>query len=99
MKPLAAGVILTSKTVSAEECLRYALSLPVSVVITGCDSLEILEQALNVARNFRPLTEQQISSLLAKTSEASGGGKFERYKTTKNHDATDHWPEWLGDVS
>jgi predicted aldo/keto reductase-like oxidoreductase len=99
MKPLSAGVILTSKTVTAEECLRYALSLPVSVVITGCDSPEILEQALNVARNFRPLTEAQIASLLAKTAEVAAGGKFERYKTSNVHDATDHWPEWLGDVS
>ncbi len=99
MKPLGAGVILTSKTVTAEECLQYALSLPVSVVITGCDSLDILEQALKVARNFRPLTEAQISSLLSKTAEAAADGKFERYKTSKDHDATDHRPEWLGEVS
>ena len=83
MKPLGAGVLLTSKTATPEECLQYALSLPASVVITGCDSLNILEQALNVARNFRPLTEAQISSLLAKTAEAAAGGKFELYKTSK----------------
>ncbi len=49
MKPLGAGNLLKSKTVTPEECLQYALSLPTSVVITGCDSLEILKQALNVA--------------------------------------------------
>ncbi len=99
MKPLGAGVLLTSKTATPEECLRYALSLPASVVITGCDSLSILEQALNVARNFRPLTERQISLILEKTAEAAAVGKFELYKTTKNFDGTAHSPEWLGDVS
>ena len=99
MKPLGAGVLLKSKTATPEECLQYALSLPTSVVITGCDSLKILEQALNVARNFRPLTERQISSLLAKTAEAATAGKFELYKTTKDFDGTARRPEWLGDVS
>jgi uncharacterized protein len=99
MKPLGAGVLLKSKTATHEECLQYALSLPTSVVITGCDSLKILEQALNVARNFSPLTERQISSLLAKTAEAATAGKFELYKTTKDFDGTAHRPEWLGDVS
>ena len=99
MKPLGAGVLLKSKTATPEECLQYALSLPTSVVITGCDSLKILKQALNVARNFRPLTEQQISSLLAKTAEAATGGKFELYKTSKDFDGTARRPEWLGKVS
>ncbi len=99
MKPLGAGVLLKSNSATPEEYLQYALSLPTSVVITGCDSLKILEQALNVARNFHPLTEQQIASLLAKTAEAAAGGKFELYKTSKDFDGTAHRPEWLGDVS
>src|SRR5207248_7366404 len=56
MKPLANGLILRSKTVTAIECLHYALTLPTSVVITGCDSIKILEQALDVARTFRPMS-------------------------------------------
>ena len=75
MKPLGAGVLLTSKTVTAEECLQYALSLPVSVVITGCDSLDILEQALNVARNFRPLTEAADLFTTCQNSRSSNGRK------------------------
>src|SRR5207248_7132616 len=55
MKSMAQGVILKSKTVKAPECLRYALSLPTSVVITGIDSTKILKQALEVARGFTPL--------------------------------------------
>src|SRR5712672_360449 len=56
MKPMANGIILKSKTVSPIECLHYALNLPTSVVITGVDSMEILDQAFTAARTFRPLS-------------------------------------------
>src|ERR1700704_2587368 len=55
MKPMGDKVILSSKTVTPVECLQYAMSLPTSVVITGCDSLSILQQALRAAHNFQPL--------------------------------------------
>ncbi len=67
MKPMGDGLILKSKTAEPVECLQYALTLPTSVVITGCDSIPILQQALNVARTFRPLNQEQIAALLAKT--------------------------------
>ena len=54
MKSMANGIILKSNTVTPIECLHYALNLPTSVVITGCDSMEILEQALEAARTFQP---------------------------------------------
>ena len=68
MKSMANGIILRSNTVSARECLQYALNLPTSVVITGCDSMEILDQAIDVARAFRPMSEAAIQVLLARTS-------------------------------
>jgi aryl-alcohol dehydrogenase-like predicted oxidoreductase len=43
MKSMANGIILKSGTVTAVECLHYALNLPTSVVITGCDSMQILD--------------------------------------------------------
>src|SRR5450759_2508649 len=67
MKSMANGIILKSRTVTAEECLHYALNLPTSVVITGCDSMEVLEQALDAARTFRPMSGAQVQALLAKT--------------------------------
>src|SRR4051812_36304133 len=70
MKPLASGAALKSGTVSAIECLHYALSLPTSVVITGIDSMKILDQAFEAARTFTPLNEAQVNSLLVKTREA-----------------------------
>lgn len=97
MKSLANGVILRSGTVSAIECLHYALHLPTSVVITGMESMENLEQALEAARTFEPMTQAQVDALLARTAGAASGGAFETFKTTSIFDATATHPEWLGE--
>lgn len=96
MKPLGDRFILESQTVSPVECLHYAMNLPLHVIITGCDSLPILEQALKAVRSFRPLSEEERSALLAKTARAGADGKYEFYKTSDHFDATDHNPQWLG---
>jgi predicted aldo/keto reductase-like oxidoreductase len=96
MKPMGAGTILKSNTVTPLECLHYAMTLPVSVVITGCESLTLLRQALRAARNFNPLTEEEMSALLTKSAKAAGDGKYELYKTDTVHDGTVHNPQWLG---
>jgi predicted aldo/keto reductase-like oxidoreductase len=96
MKPMGAGTILKSNTVTPLECLHYAMSLPVSVVITGCESLTLLRQALAAARSFNPLTEENRSSLLAKSAKAAINGKYELYKTDTVHDGTVQNPKWLG---
>ena len=96
MKPIGGGVILQSNTVKPVECLNYALSLPTSVVITGCDSLPVLQQALEVARNFKPLSAADMAQLEAKASGSSQEGKFELYKSSKHFDSTEKHPEWLG---
>ena len=64
MKPLGGQAILRSGVVNASECLRYAMSLPTSVVITGCDSMVVLQQAINIARSFRPMTDEERRALL-----------------------------------
>ncbi|HKN58975.1 MAG TPA: aldo/keto reductase [Gemmatimonadaceae bacterium] len=97
MKSMAQGIILKSKTVSAEECLRYALSLPTSVVITGIDSMKILKQALEVARTFRPLSESELDALRARTKDAAADGDYELFKTSSLFDSTAEHPEWLGE--
>src|SRR5690349_3443479 len=97
MKTLANGTILESKTVTAIECLQYAMNLPTSVVITGCESLKDLEQALNAARTFKPMSDEQVSALLAKTKKAAARGEFELFKTTSVYDGTASNPEWLGE--
>ncbi len=96
MKPMASGAIPQNNIATGIECLHYALSLPTSVVITGCDSLERLDQAFEAVRTFKPLTEQQISALVARTREAALTGKYERFKTSAQFDGTARHPEWMG---
>ena len=70
-------------------------SPPASVVITGCDSLPILEQALQAARSFQPLSQAQVAELLAKTATVAEGGRYELYKTSHHFDGTYQNPQWL----
>ena len=96
MKPMGDKIILKSKTASPIECLHYAMNLPTSVVITGCDSLQILQQAIGAAKAFKPMSSGEVSSVLAKTAPAAAKGEFEEYKTTHNFDGTYQNPQWLG---
>jgi aryl-alcohol dehydrogenase-like predicted oxidoreductase len=97
MKSMGNGIILKSGTVTPVECLHYALSLPTSVVITGCDSIEILEQAVEAVRTFRPMTVPQREALLSKTRAAAARGEFEPFKTSSIFDSTAQHPDWLGE--
>ncbi len=96
MKPLASGAIPQNNIASAIDCLHYSLSLPTSVVINGCDSLERLDQAFQAARTFKPLTKPQLDAMIAKTREAALSGKFELFKTSARFDGTARHPEWMG---
>lgn len=96
MKPMGDQIILNSKTATAVECLHYAMNLPTSVVITGCDSMAILQQALDAARSFKPMSKEQVAALLQKTASAAAKGEFELYKTSHTFDGTYHNPQWLG---
>jgi hypothetical protein len=89
-------LILNSKTATPIECLHYAMNLPTSVVITGCDSLQILQQAIDAARTFKPLGPGEVANLLEKTAPAAAKGEFEKYKTSHDFDGTFHNPQWLG---
>jgi predicted aldo/keto reductase-like oxidoreductase len=93
MKPLGGTVILRSRTVTPIECLQYALSTSVDVVITGMDSMDILNQALQTAHNFKPLSETELAAILAKTAPVAQSGQFELYKTTTNFDSNPRQPQ------
>jgi predicted aldo/keto reductase-like oxidoreductase len=96
MKPLSNGAILKTNTITAPEALHYAMSVPVTVTITGCQSMANLEQALGVARNFKPLSLAEKAALLAKTAPVADAGKFEAYKSSTIYDGTTNNPQWLG---
>jgi predicted aldo/keto reductase-like oxidoreductase len=100
MKPLGSGLFLRSKpfvdgAVTATDALQYAMSLPTSVVITGCDTPGVLMQALDAAYRFVPLDEARRKALLARTSPAAGKGEWERYKVSQDFDGTARNPHWL----
>jgi aryl-alcohol dehydrogenase-like predicted oxidoreductase len=97
MKCMANGIILRSRTVTPADCLRYALHLPTSVVITGIDSMQILEQALEAARTFTPMSQSEVTALLARTAKAASRGHYELFKTTSAFDGTAQNPAWLGE--
>jgi aryl-alcohol dehydrogenase-like predicted oxidoreductase len=94
MKPMGSGVLLESGVVTAVPCLRYAMSLPVSVTITGVDSIGVLRQDLHTVLGLEPMTEHEKGALRAQAAVVSTG-KFERYKTTNVFDSTAQHPQWL----
>ena len=96
MKPMGDAIILRSKAATPLECLHYAMSLPTSVVITGCESMSVLQQALDAARGFKQMSQEEVAQLLAKTAPSAVKGEYELYKTTHNFDGTFQNPQWLG---
>lgn len=96
MKPLCDGRILNKGIVEAVECFHYAMSLPTSVVITGCDSLPILQQALEAARSFSPMSEEQRLALLARTAKTAERGDYEPWKIGTSFDGSIRNPHMLG---
>jgi predicted aldo/keto reductase-like oxidoreductase len=96
MKSMADKHILKTGTVTAVECLHYAMTLPTSVVITGIESMKILDQALEAVRTFEPMTASQITALLNRTAAAAADGRYEPFKTTEKFDGTARNPQWLG---
>ncbi|HXJ39123.1 MAG TPA: aldo/keto reductase [Bryobacteraceae bacterium] len=97
MKPMGDGNVLRAGNVTAIECLHFALSLPASVVITGCESIERVEQTIEAVRTFKPLTPTQVAALLAKTRDQAISGEYEPFKTTAMFDGTAHNPAWMGE--
>lgn len=96
MKAFGDTFIVDSHAVSPIQMLQYPMSLPISIQITGIDSLPILQQALQAVRTYEPLTVQQRAELLARTATLAANGQTERYKISNHFDGTVHNPEWLG---
>jgi len=95
MKALGAGFLLKSGVVEPLECLRYTLSLPISVLITGFESLRDVHQAAQLGRNFTPMSVEEAAGLLARARDAALSGAYEPFKTTGDFDGTDQNPQWL----
>ena len=96
MKTFGDDYILRSKTAQPIEALHYSMTLPTSVIITGIDSLQVLDQAIEAARTFKPMTREEIAALLGRTREAALKGQLELYKISQHFDGTAKNPQWLG---
>src|SRR6476660_7330039 len=96
MKPMGDGFVLKSGAVTPIECLHYALNLPTSVVINGCESMERLEQALEAVRTFHPMSPAAVEGILKRTKTPAMTGQFEPFKTSAMFDGTAHNPQWMG---
>ena len=77
---------VTTRTISVEEALRYAMSLPVATTISGIDSMRVLRQNLKIASGFRPMTNRQMAALRQRVATEAADGRFELYKTTAQHE-------------
>ncbi len=99
MKCFGSGIILKSGMVEPLDCLNYSLNIPVSVLITGINTPELLEQAFTAVKGFKPMDEIAVSKLIAKTEKEALQGKYELFKTTSHFDTTARHPDWLGSDS
>lgn len=84
------GRLISHVNLTAEECYRYCLSLPVAVQVVGINSMQHLKEDVALARNFKPMTSELRQQLLAKVKEVAGDGRHELFKSTKNFDGPHH---------
>jgi aryl-alcohol dehydrogenase-like predicted oxidoreductase len=96
MKSMGDSVILKSKTVNALQCLYYSLNQPITVLVTGIDKPEILDQAIKAAKTHHQVSKEEISAILDKTKGAAENGQWELFKTSNHFDSTAKNPDWLG---
>jgi len=80
------GRQVKEKVVTAEEALRYAMSLPVATTVSGIDSMKVLRQNLRVAQGFRPMSKRQMDALRKRVRKQADDGRYELYKTTATND-------------
>jgi uncharacterized protein len=80
------GTAVKRKVVSAEDGLRYAMSLDVATTVSGVDSMRVLRQNLRIAREFERMTNAEMQALRSRCADAAADGRFELYKTTAKHE-------------
>ncbi len=86
MKTNGGGHLLRTDVVTPEECMNYALSLPVATVVSGMKNVEELRENAETARKHKPMTMQERSQLLEKTKELALTGEHEPFKSTNRYD-------------
>ena len=81
------GDAVAKRVVTAEEALRYAMSLPgVTTTVSGIDSMRVLRQNVRIAREFSPMSADEMEALRTRVSAMAADGRFELYKSTAKHE-------------
>jgi predicted aldo/keto reductase-like oxidoreductase len=83
------GRPVKAKTVTPQEAIRYALSLPIATLVSGIDTMRVLKQNLAIAQGFRPMSDRQRQSLLRRTLPKAVDGRFELYKISAAFDGNE----------
>jgi uncharacterized protein len=90
MKSLTGGDFHNSgANITPAEAIRYSMSLPVATLVSGMDSIDVMEENLETARNFTPLSDVERADILARSKPLSTDGAFEQFKTTRKFDAAE----------
>ena len=91
MKSLGGSAELVTRAgLPVGDCIRFALSQSIASLVCGMESIERVDQNLDIARNFEPMSAEEQQALTAKTAGVAGDGRYERYKTTQNYDSQVH---------
>jgi aryl-alcohol dehydrogenase-like predicted oxidoreductase len=80
------GDAVRKKVVSADEALRYAMSLPVTTTVSGIDSMRVLRQNVRIAGGFTPMSDAEMAALRTRVAEPAADGRYELYKSTAKHE-------------
>ncbi len=84
------GALIDEGGMTAEDCYRYCLSMPIASQVVGLNSMAHLETDIAIARNFKPMTTAEKNALIARVAEFAGDGRLERFKSTKDFDGPHH---------
>ncbi|MCB0131047.1 MAG: LPS export ABC transporter ATP-binding protein, partial [Caldilineaceae bacterium] len=84
------GQLITGAGLTAEQCRRYSLTLPISTLVCGIESLENLRQDVEIARNFTPMTDAELQALQDSVFDEATDGRHEWFKSTQYYDSQYH---------
>jgi uncharacterized protein len=72
--------------VTPQEAIRFAMSQPIAVLVSGMDSVAVLEQNLAIARGFQPMTAAEMTALKTRVAQYAADGRYELYKVSMEFD-------------
>ncbi len=84
------GQLIRKAGLTPQQCIRFALSQPIATLVSGMDSIEVVDQNVAIARDFQPMSEEELSELAKTTATIASDGRHEWFKTTPYFDSKYH---------